>query len=91
MLFGEPVKVTYQANIEKRIDTSEILNLDYGSFKAVLIGAKDCRVPIATNIEGDKGCIGAGSPPDVTALPGTERTKNFSFFVFISVCLFLFW
>ena len=42
-LFGKPLKVNYMANIEKNIDTSGIITLDYGNFKAVLIGAKDAK------------------------------------------------
>lgn len=56
-LFGVPKDVNYLANIEKNIDTSGILTLNYGDFKAVLIGAKDCRAPIGTYIQGDNGCI----------------------------------
>ena len=36
-LFGKPEKVQYLANIERDIDTSGILVLDYGAFKAVCI------------------------------------------------------
>lgn len=56
-LFGEPSYVNYLANIEKNIDTSGVVTLDYRAFKAVLIGAKDCKAPVSTNIQGDKGCI----------------------------------
>lgn len=61
-LFGTPKTVQYQANIEKGIDTSGIITLDYGHFKAVLIGAKDCKAPISTSIQGDKGCIHIDTP-----------------------------
>lgn len=61
-LFGKPIKVDYQANIERGIDTSGILTLDYGSFKCVCIAAKDCKAPVSTNIQGDKGCIHINSP-----------------------------
>ncbi len=64
-LFGAPLKVGYQANIEKGIDTSGILTLDYDSFKAVCIGAKDCKAPIISCIQGDKGCIIIKSPANV--------------------------
>lgn len=56
-LFGATNKVNYQANIQRGIDTSGILNMDYGDFKAVCIAAKDCKAPIVTSIQGDKGCI----------------------------------
>ena len=64
-LFGKPLKVNYMANIEKNIDTSGIITLDYGSFKAVCIGAKDCKAPIATSIQGNQGCISIQTPANV--------------------------
>ena len=57
MLFGAPVNIDYQANIEREIDTSGILTLDYDSFKCVCIAAKDCKAPMTTTIQGDEGCI----------------------------------
>lgn len=56
-LFGEPNHVEYFANVEKGIDTSGILILDYGDFKAVTIGAKDCKAPVACSLQGDKAAI----------------------------------
>ncbi|MCI3028260.1 Gfo/Idh/MocA family oxidoreductase [Desemzia sp. C1] len=56
-IFGEPQKVSYLANVEKGIDTSGILSLDYGDKKAVCIGAKDSTAPIRTIIQGDKGAV----------------------------------
>ena len=61
-LFGKPQNVQYQANVEKGIDTSGIITLDYGTFKAILIGAKDCKAPIMTSVQGDKGCILVTTP-----------------------------
>ena len=66
-LFGEPQHVEYQANIEKGIDTSGIITLDYGTFKAVLIGAKDCKAPIMTSIQGDQGCLVLDTPANNTS------------------------
>lgn len=66
-LFGKPKKVDYQANIEKGIDTSGILTLDYGTFKCVCIAAKDCKAPVSTNIQGDKGCINITTPVNTLA------------------------
>lgn len=57
MLFGEPDEVRYDANIERGIDTSGILNLDYGAFKAACIIAKDCEAPSGAVIQGTDGCI----------------------------------
>ncbi|QNQ82403.1 Gfo/Idh/MocA family oxidoreductase [Lactobacillus sp. PV037] len=56
-LFGKPKKVNYLPNIQNGIDTSGILTMDYGDFKAVLIAAKDCSAPITSTIEGEKGSI----------------------------------
>lgn len=61
-LFGKPKNVEYYPNIERSIDTSGVLMLDYGTFKCVCIGAKDCKAPIANNIQGDKGCIYQDTP-----------------------------
>lgn len=56
-LFGKPEKVTYEANVEKDIDTSGILTLDYGNFKVSAIAAKDCKAPVRCTIQGTKGCF----------------------------------
>lgn len=64
-LFGKPLKVAYHANIERGIDTSGILTLDYDNFKCVLIGAKDCAAPVSVNIQGDKGFIHSKQPANV--------------------------
>lgn len=56
-LFGKPEKVQYLANIERDIDTSGILVLDYGTFKAVCIGAKDSTAQIRSVIQGTDGSI----------------------------------
>lgn len=64
-LFGKPENVEYYPNIERGIDTSGILILDYGSLKCVCIGAKDSKAPIANNIQGDKGCIYLDAPTSI--------------------------
>lgn len=56
-LFGKPEKVQYLANVERYIDTSGILVLDYGAFKAVCIGAKDSTAQIRSVIQGTDGSI----------------------------------
>ena len=45
------------ANIEKNIDTSGMMMFDYGHFKAITIGAKDCKAPVMNTIQGDKAAI----------------------------------
>ena len=64
-LLGMPKSVEYKANIERGIDTSGVLNLDYGNFKAVLIAAKDCAAPVNLLIEGDEGTIQVDGPANV--------------------------
>ena len=56
-LFGEPQSVHYYPNMERGVDTSGILILEYPSFKCSCIAAKDCGAPLSINIQGDKGCI----------------------------------
>lgn len=56
-LFGEPNTVHYSANIERGIDTSGVLTLDYTGFKAVSIAAKDCAAPARYIIQGTKGYL----------------------------------
>lgn len=61
-LFGAPKKVRYIANVERDIDTSGILTLEYDNFKAVSIAAKDCGAPFTNAIQGNDGCIYTNSP-----------------------------
>lgn len=61
-LFGKPKNVEYYPNIERGIDTSGILILEYDTFKCVCVGAKDCKSPIANNIQGNNGCIYQDTP-----------------------------
>lgn len=56
-LFGKPQNVHYQANVVKGIDTSGILTLTYPDFQVVCIGAKDCKAPVLSTIQGDEGNI----------------------------------
>ena len=63
-LFGAPKTFTYSANIENGIDTSGVMVLNYGNFKAVCIGAKDCEALTVSTIQGDKGNILMEIPPN---------------------------
>lgn len=56
-LFGEPMTVQYLANVEKGIDTSGVLVMDYGRFKATCIAAKDSSAEITSTIQGNKGSM----------------------------------
>lgn len=64
-LFGNPISITYHANIERDIDTSGILVMDYPDFKCVSIAAKDCKAPVSMNIQGDKGYLHSDVPTNV--------------------------
>ena len=81
-LFGEPKAVNYLPNIERDIDTSGILTLDYENFKAVSIAAKDCAAPWSYVIQGTDGYIMQKTPAnfclEVTLHlnDGTEETFN---------------
>ena len=56
-LFGAPNKVHYAANIARGIDTSGVLTMEYRSFKAVSINAKDSSSPARYIIQGTKGYL----------------------------------
>lgn len=56
-LFGAPQGVEYHANIERNIDTSGILALDYGDFQAAAMAAKDCSSPGESVFMGDEGIL----------------------------------
>lgn len=56
-LFGVPKYARYYANMEREIDTSGVMLYDYGTFKAVSIGAKDCKAPIISTIQGNQAAI----------------------------------
>ena len=73
-LFGKPRKVAYEANVERGIDTSGILSLDYGAFKASAIGAKDCKAPVRCSIQGTKGCFVIPKP--MSQMEGYELMLN---------------
>ncbi|MDO5147167.1 MAG: Gfo/Idh/MocA family oxidoreductase [Eubacteriales bacterium] len=73
-LFGKPKKVHYQANVEKGIDTSGILTMEYEGFQAVCIGAKDCGAPVTITLQGNEGYIRISSP--VNELREYELSDN---------------
>lgn len=61
-LFGKPEGVAYFANIQKGIDTSGILQLDYNDVKVVCIGAKDSNSDNQSYIQGDNASINIKGP-----------------------------
>lgn len=56
-LFGKPKEVRYFPNIERGVDTSGVLILDYGKFKATLIAGKDNQSDNYALIEAENGYI----------------------------------
>ena len=56
-IFGAPKKVSYFPNVEKGVDTSGVLILDYGKFKATCIAAKDCKADSYCLVQGDLGYL----------------------------------
>lgn len=63
-LFGAPSASVYMANIgHNGIDTSGVVTMDYGSFKAVCTGAKDCSARNGIMIQGTKGWIEVPNRP----------------------------
>lgn len=57
-LFGAPRYSYYMANTGYNgIDTSGVLLMDYGQFKAVCIGAKDCAADNGTVLTGTQGTL----------------------------------
>lgn len=56
-IFGAPNNVEYYANMDRGIDTSGVLIMNYSGFNAVCIAAKDCGAPSHCLIEGTKGYI----------------------------------
>ncbi|MCD8046804.1 MAG: Gfo/Idh/MocA family oxidoreductase, partial [Clostridiales bacterium] len=56
-LFGKPRDAQYFPNMQRGVDTSGVVTLDYGSFKAVSLAAKDCQAPVASVIQGEDACL----------------------------------
>ncbi|MDO5293546.1 MAG: Gfo/Idh/MocA family oxidoreductase [bacterium] len=61
-LLGEPNAYVYQPNLDRGIDTSGVLTMDYGHCKAVSIAAKDCFAPNHYVISGTNGYITQDTP-----------------------------
>ena len=64
-LFGAPQSVSYAANRGfNGVDTSGVVTLEYETFIAQCVGAKDSASPCFLNIQGDGGYIYSTSPPN---------------------------
>ena len=84
-LFGEPAAAAYRANIERGIDTSGVIDLDFDGFRAVNVCAKDCGAPCVIQIQGTDGYIVSNSQPNLCGAvtlhlnDGTEETFDRSY------------
>ncbi|MHC5249258.1 Gfo/Idh/MocA family protein [Enterococcus sp. LJL90] len=79
-VLGRPSAVNYFANLEKDIDTSGMLVLDYQQTKVVCIGAKDSTAKIRSTIQGTKGSLIVNGPTNVVdsyavEMNGTEAEE----------------
>lgn len=74
-LFGKPKAVHYYPNMERGVDTSGILVMEYPGFQSVCIGAKDCGAPTGANIQGDKGYICTDSKPSLLTEFSFQKNK----------------
>ena len=74
-LFGEPNQVHYTANVERGIDTSGILTMDYTGFKAVSMAAKDCAAPARCIIQARRATSSRNPPPTAAAASPSTPTR----------------
>lgn len=61
-LFGPPQDAAYAPNMQRGVDTSGALTLDYGDMKVVCLAAKDCQGPNRSFITGEKGWLELQGP-----------------------------
>lgn len=64
-LFGDPTSAVYTPNVERGIDTSGVLVLQYPGLVATLTAAKDSAGPRGALIQGTAGRITAADAPNV--------------------------
>lgn len=82
-LFGVPRAAAYTPNLQRGVDTSGVLTLDYGEMKAVCLGAKDCQGPNRSLITGEKGYLELQGPLscttayEITLRSGETIRRNF--------------
>ncbi|MCD8156182.1 MAG: Gfo/Idh/MocA family oxidoreductase [Clostridiales bacterium] len=82
-LFGRPREAHYHPTMQRGVDTSGILTLDYGTFQAVALAAKDCHAPVTSTIIGENACLTIRMPMNkIDAFEITDRhgrTQTFDF------------
>ncbi|MAP63809.1 MAG: oxidoreductase [Microbacterium sp.] len=72
-LLGRPRSVRYTPNIERGVDTSGVLVLDYGDRTAVCVCAKDSDGPIRSKIQGVDGWIAVDGPANAVPQVSSRR------------------
>jgi predicted dehydrogenase len=73
-LLGRPVSWHYSANIQNGVDTSGVLLINYPETQVVCIGAKDCRTPTISTLQGEHGTLVLDQP--VNQLSGFRLLLN---------------
>ena len=61
-LFGRPKGINYSANVERGIDVSGILTLEYDDHRVCCIGAKDCQGDNISAIQAEKHILRIRGP-----------------------------
>lgn len=61
-LLGKPKHSYYTANMQKEIDTSGVMVLDYEGMIVICTGAKDCKAENRSTIQGEMGTITLDQP-----------------------------
>ena len=75
-LFGKPNSFRYYANMERGIDTSGTLVMQYPGFLATCTAAKDCNAPYSFVIEGTDGYITTQYPPNLMGAVTLHRNDK---------------
>jgi predicted dehydrogenase len=63
-LLGRPRSIRYTANVERGVDTSGVVVLEYANSTAICVCAKDSAGPIRSKIQGNDGTIVVEGPPN---------------------------
>ncbi len=74
-LFGAPRTVNYYPNIQREVDTSGVVVMDYDQAKAICIGSKDTGAESYVQIQGELGEIIINSPSS-TLISGVVKLRN---------------
>lgn len=96
-LFGAPQRLHYQATLQRGVDTSGVLLLDYGDKQVICTAAKDCQGADHSFILGENGRVTLyqpvsralrydlelwGQPPEEHRFPEDRHRMSYEFEVF---------